>query len=103
MKRSISFALFLLTLSPISGATDPLGDVNRSIQENARRLVPILSPEQRPSHKAVYQGRLASILVGLSPNGSPIGYGLVFLVAVPVNVDASDEAYVPHFFRSFSK
>jgi hypothetical protein len=72
-------------------------DLNRLIQESIRRSVAVVSvtpSQQNMSHKAVYQYGLAPVIVGLSPNGLPIGYRLVLLATVPANIAEADEVRV---------
>lgn len=46
---------------------------------------------QSLSHKVVYQNGLAPVIVGLAPDGAPIGYRLMLLALVPNDVPDVDE------------
>src|SRR2546422_727656 len=46
----------------------------------------VLQDDKAAPHKAVYQYGLAPVMVGVSPNGSTIGYKLMLLAVVPANL-----------------
>jgi hypothetical protein len=45
-------------------------------------------------HSFIYQYGLATLVVGLSSKGSPIGYRLMLLPTVPADIEEADEARV---------
>src|SRR5690348_17100919 len=96
-----AFVITLATAVPRVGSAqiDPsaMVDLNRSIQETVRRTVPIVTvriSQKSAAYKAVYQYGVAPVIVGLTPEGSAIGYRLELLVTVPVTIDDTDEARV---------
>jgi hypothetical protein len=82
----------LLGLSKIACGA-PL-DLNRLIQQSTQHAVSIASvrsPQVAAPHKAVYQYGLAPVVVGVTQNGTPVGYRLMLMVVVPSNIDEATE------------
>ena len=89
----ISIALFL----PVArGQNDPnrAAEIQRRIANISKTSVAVISavPSQvNASHKVVYQYGIATVVVGSSPNGLPVGYRLMLLPTVQTDIEEADE------------
>jgi hypothetical protein len=57
---------------------------------------------QTPSHKAIFQYGLASVVVGVTPSGTPIGYRLELLAAIPLDTPGEEEAHIRSTVRTLT-
>ena len=94
--KSLTVAILIWTViqgsRPTSAQEAP--DVVRAIRSATQKAVAVVSvgaPQLTKPHKAIYQYGLATLVVGLAPDGSAVGYRLVLLAVVPAEIPEADE------------
>ncbi len=103
--KNFPLVAFIAGLFLTSARAQSFLDLKRLIDESSRRSVDIVTvgEARSTSHKVILQYGLAPVIVGFSPQGSPVGYRLMLLATVPADIAEADEKLVRGAIRGIVK